>query len=96
MLNKQECINKILANADVIMNEYGVRSLRLFGSVARNEQVGGCGQSPLLCPVSCNVRPPYQRRSSGESHRGVMAMFGEHYVRTEITEKGHIGYKIFF
>ena len=38
MLNKQERINKILANADVIMNDYGVRSLRLFGSVARNEQ----------------------------------------------------------
>ena len=31
-----------------------------------------------------------------KSHRGVMAMFGEHYVRTEITEKGHMGYKIFF
>ena len=38
MLNRQECINKILTNADIIMNEYGVRQLRLFGSVARNEQ----------------------------------------------------------
>jgi len=38
MLSKQECINRILANADTIMNDYGVRSLRLFGSVARNEQ----------------------------------------------------------
>ncbi len=27
-----------MANADTIMNDYGVRSLRLFGSVARNEQ----------------------------------------------------------
>ena len=35
---KQECIKRILANADVIMNDYGVRSLRLFGSLARNEQ----------------------------------------------------------
>ena len=38
MLCKQECIKRILANADVIMNDYGVRSLRLFGSLARNEQ----------------------------------------------------------
>ena len=38
MLGKQECIKRILANADVIMNDYGVRSLRLFGSLARNEQ----------------------------------------------------------
>ncbi len=38
MISKQECIKRILANADTIMNDYGVRSLRLFGSVARNEQ----------------------------------------------------------
>lgn len=38
MLNRQECIDRILANADTIVEDYGVRSLRLFGSVARNEQ----------------------------------------------------------
>jgi len=38
MLSRQECIDRILANADTIVEDYGVRSLRLFGSVARNEQ----------------------------------------------------------
>ena len=38
MLSRQECIDRISANADTIVGEYGVRSLRLFGSVARNEQ----------------------------------------------------------
>ena len=39
MISKQECINRILANADTIMHDYGVRSLRLFGSVARDKQL---------------------------------------------------------
>ena len=38
MLSKQECISKILANVDTIVDDFGVRSLRLFGSVARGEQ----------------------------------------------------------
>lgn len=38
MLNRQECIDKIKANANTIITDYGVRSLRLFGSLARNEQ----------------------------------------------------------
>ena len=38
MLNRQECIGRILANADTIVEDYGVRKLRLFGSVARGEQ----------------------------------------------------------
>ena len=38
MLKRQECIDRILANANEIIEDFGVRSLRLFGSVARNEQ----------------------------------------------------------
>ena len=38
MLSRQECIDKILANAKTIIEEYNVRSLRLFGSLARNQQ----------------------------------------------------------
>ena len=38
MLSRQECIDKILANAKTIIEEFDVRSLRLFGSLARNQQ----------------------------------------------------------
>lgn len=38
MLSRQECIDRISANTTTIVEDYGVRSLRLFGSVARNEQ----------------------------------------------------------
>lgn len=38
MLSRHECIDRIQANRDTIIREYGVRSLRLFGSIARNEQ----------------------------------------------------------
>lgn len=38
MLSRQECIDKIRANAKKIIEEYNVRSLRLFGSLARNQQ----------------------------------------------------------
>ena len=37
MLSRQECIDRIQANANTIVENYGVHSLRLFGSVARNE-----------------------------------------------------------
>lgn len=38
MISRQECIDRILANKRTIVEDYDVRSLRLFGSVARNEQ----------------------------------------------------------
>lgn len=38
MITRQECINTIKANAETIVQQFDVRSLRLFGSVARNEQ----------------------------------------------------------
>ena len=38
MISRQECIDRILANKKTIVEDYDVRSLRLFGSVARNEQ----------------------------------------------------------
>jgi hypothetical protein len=38
MSSRQDYIDKIKANADTIIGDFGVRSLRLFGSVARNEQ----------------------------------------------------------
>ncbi len=38
MLDRQECINKIKSNANYIVNQFDVASLRLFGSLARNEQ----------------------------------------------------------
>ena len=38
MISRQECIDRILANKHTIIEDYDVRSLRLFGSVARNEQ----------------------------------------------------------
>ena len=38
MISRQECIDRILANKNTIVEDYDVRSLRLFGSVARNEQ----------------------------------------------------------
>ena len=38
MLDRQECIDKIKANAEYIVSQFGVTSLRLFGSFARNQQ----------------------------------------------------------
>lgn len=38
MKSRQEYIDILSRNAEVLQNEYGVRSLQLFGSVARNEQ----------------------------------------------------------
>ena len=38
MLNRQECIDKIKANSEYITSQFEVSSLRLFGSLARNEQ----------------------------------------------------------
>ena len=38
MLSRQECVDRIQANSDTICKSYGVRSLRLFGSLARGEQ----------------------------------------------------------
>ena len=38
MVNRAECIEKLRTSRDVVANKFGVRSMRLFGSVARNEQ----------------------------------------------------------
>lgn len=38
MLDRQDCINRIKANAEYITSQFEVRSLRLFGSLARNQQ----------------------------------------------------------
>ncbi len=38
MLDKQHCIDSITANGDYIISQFGVSSLRLFGSLARNQQ----------------------------------------------------------
>ena len=37
-MNRNECISLLQSNSDVLKNEYGIMSLRLFGSVARDEQ----------------------------------------------------------
>ena len=37
-MTRQECIDTIKANAETIVQQFEVRSLRLFGSLARNEQ----------------------------------------------------------
>ena len=38
MINRTECIQKLQACKNVLSNKFGVHSMRLFGSVARNEQ----------------------------------------------------------
>ena len=38
MLGRQECIDKIKANSEYIVSQFDVSSLRLFGSLARNQQ----------------------------------------------------------
>ena len=38
MLERQDCIDKIKANAEYITSQFEVSSLRLFGSLARNQQ----------------------------------------------------------
>ena len=38
MLDRQECIDKIKANSEFIISQFDVSSLRLFGSLARNQQ----------------------------------------------------------
>lgn len=38
MLSRQECIDKIMANSETLRSDFDVRSLRLFGSLARGEQ----------------------------------------------------------
>jgi len=38
MINRAECIHKLEACKNVVADKFGVRSMRLFGSVARNEQ----------------------------------------------------------
>ena len=37
MLDRQECIDKIKASSEYIVSQFDVRSLRLFGSLARNQ-----------------------------------------------------------
>ncbi len=38
MITRQQCIDTIKANTETIVQQFDVRSLRLFGSIARNEQ----------------------------------------------------------
>lgn len=38
MLNRNECIRKLQTCKNVVTEKFGVHSMRLFGSVARNEQ----------------------------------------------------------
>lgn len=38
MLDRQKCIDKIKASSEYIVSQFDVRSLRLFGSLARNQQ----------------------------------------------------------
>ena len=38
MISRAECINKLQTCKNVVAEKYGVHSMRLFGSVARNEQ----------------------------------------------------------
>lgn len=38
MINRTECIHKLETCKNVVADKFGVRSMRLFGSVARNEQ----------------------------------------------------------
>lgn len=38
MINRTECIKKLKACKNVVTERFGVHSMRLFGSVARNEQ----------------------------------------------------------
>ena len=38
MLQRQECIDRIRANTEYITSQFDVSSLRLFGSLARNQQ----------------------------------------------------------
>lgn len=38
MINRAECIKKLKACKNVVTEKFGVHSMRLFGSVARNEQ----------------------------------------------------------
>ena len=38
MLQRQECIDRIRANTEYITSQFEVSSLRLFGSLARNQQ----------------------------------------------------------
>ena len=36
----QNCVNTIRGNSSKIVSDFGIRSLRIFGSVSRNEQTG--------------------------------------------------------
>ena len=38
MIDRTECIRKLETCENVVADKFGVRSMRLFGSVARNEQ----------------------------------------------------------
>ncbi|MBQ8988444.1 MAG: nucleotidyltransferase domain-containing protein [Prevotella sp.] len=38
MVNRTECIEKLKTSKNVVADRFGVSSMRLFGSVARNEQ----------------------------------------------------------
>lgn len=38
MITSKDCIRKIIPYKDEIISKYGVRSMRIFGSVARGEQ----------------------------------------------------------
>ncbi len=38
MIDRTECIRKLKASKNVVTDRFGVHSMRLFGSVARNEQ----------------------------------------------------------
>ena len=38
LMNQNECVNLLQSSSDVLRKEYGIISLRLFGSMARGEQ----------------------------------------------------------
>ena len=38
MITRRECISKIIPYKNEILSKYGVRSMHIFGSVARSEQ----------------------------------------------------------
>ena len=63
MINRAECIEKLQACKNVVADKFGVHSMRLFGSVARNEQ-----SESSDVDICVEMEPSLLRRSGLKIH----------------------------
>ena len=65
MKSKEYYISQIIDHANEIRKDFGVKSLRLFGSVSRNEQKEG-SDIDICVDMEPKMLSPYIRSSEGQ------------------------------